>query len=494
LLLLGEVNKVCPIGLKNRPQHQNPWSAVDLNRADSAQPSPSLSPNAPRNSKSVKRKEKRRNVVLYFVLALAFVRFSMIHQILESFLHTDTFILYVVAIPVIVRILSTPAFKRSFQYRPAWFWAAFALWMIPASVFSTWKSGSFALMAGYYRTELVLLFAFAGLITTWSDCRRLLYTISAATLVNVVSFLLLRQVDSDGRLSLTFGTVANSNDYSGHLIFVMPFLLWFILVARSTFLRICGFLALALGLYEILAAGSRGSMLGLVTALIVFTITTSPKVRRIVLVTAPALAVLVLALLPGSVVHRIFLFSADNSDISAGAMESSHDREQLLKDAIMTTIHHPLFGVGPGQFSNVEGKQTAHSQQRLWLGTHNSFMQVASENGVPALIFYLGGIVSSLLLLNRTGAFLKRRPALKDAAAAVVCLRIGLISFCVTIFFLNFGYFFYLPALAGITIAVTASVKRQVRESLAAQQEKPSPEPAAPVPSSDWGSPAPASS
>jgi O-antigen ligase len=413
-------------------------------------------------AKTKPKRTKGRKVALYFVLGLVFVRFTMIHQILEYFLDRDTYLLYFVALPALIAIPTMGGFQRAFRYQPAFYWTAFAIWLIPTSMFSSWKSGSIALILGYYRTELVLLFAVAGLVVTWTECRWLMYTIAAAAFVNVLSFLLLKQVDENGRTSLVFGTVSNSNDYSGHLLFVLPFLLWIVLVERSKYVRIVGLFALVLALFEVLAAGSRGAMIGLATAVVVFTITTTTKVRRIVLIAAPILAVLVLALLPGSVRNRIFTFtgSAANSE----ALESSQDREQLLKDAIATTIKHPFFGVGPGQFANTEGQQTAHSEQRLWYGAHNSFMQIGSENGFPGLVFYLAGIFSSLLLLNRTGRLLAGKRGVKDAATAVMCVRIGLISFCVTIFFLNFGYFFYLPALAGIAIAVAASSKQLVMD------------------------------
>jgi O-antigen ligase len=456
-----------PTDLKKRSHSSNEtWSDFDPEKSDPAsEPVPLMPPVRKVSRKAKKSKsDKWHRISLYFALGLVFVRFSMVHQLLEYLLHTDTYLLYFVALPVLVAIPTMGAFKRVYQFRPAFYWTIFAFWLVPTSVFSSWKAGSLNQVIGYYRTELVLLFAIGGLITTWRECRLLMYTISAATVVNVICILLFRQLDENGRTSLAFGTVANSNDYSGHLIYVLPFLLWVILVTKSNFLRFAGFGFLFLALFEILAAGSRGAMIGLATAVLVFALTATPKVRRIVLITAPVLAVLVIALLPPSVSHRIFAFSSDNPQASSEALESSQDRERLLKDSIATAIRHPLFGVGPGQFSNIEGQQTAHSRQRLWNAAHNSYTQIASENGFPGLIFYLGGILSSFLLINQTGRILSRYPVAKEAATAVLCVRIGMISFCVTIFFLNFGYFFYLPAFAGIAIAISASSRRLVAD------------------------------
>jgi O-antigen ligase len=479
------LNNVTPTGLKkrfNKRQSLIPRTDPDTGNPLSTQP-PVLPASGQASAKpnSEDTLEKRRRLVLFLALALVFIRFSMIHQILEHLLHRDTYLLYFVGIPVLIGIPLVGGLKRPFEYRSAMCWTAFALWMIPTSAFSTWRGGSVSIITGYYRMELVLLFAIGGLVTAWRECRWLLYTISAAALVNIISVLLFRQLDEDGRTSLTFGTVANSNDYSAHLIFVLPFLLWVMLITKSRYLSIAGFVVLASGLFEILAAGSRGAMLGLVTAILVFAFTTTARVRRIVLVMAPILAALVIALLPSSVVHRIFLFSADNSEISAGAIESSQNREQLLKDSIRTAIQNPLLGVGPGQFSNYEGKQTAKSGQTIWLEAHNSFAQIASENGFPGLIFYLAGILSSLFLLNKTARLFVGRPDVEEASAAILCLRIGLISFCVAIFFTNFGYFFYLPAMAGIAIAVATSTKQLVTPPTGRKKKRKSKKPSNPL-------------
>jgi O-antigen ligase len=282
--------------------------------------------------------------------------------------------------------------------------------------------------------------------------------------------LFFRQLDENGRTSLAFGSVANSNDYSGHLIFVIPSLLWVILINKSKHLRLAAFLALALGLYEVLAAGSRGAVLGLITAVLVFAFTTTAKIRRFVLVTVPILGLLVIALQPISVRHRLFSF---DSEATSEALESAHDRKQVLNDSIRTTIQNPLLGIGPGQFSNVEGKRTRTTGQSLWIEAHNTFTCVASENGIPGLVLFMGGILSSLFLLNQTARLLAGKPNVEEVATAVMCVRIGLISFCVTVFFLNFAYFFYLPALAGIAIAVAASGRRLMRSRSIAQSRLP---------------------
>ena len=59
--------------------------------------------------------ERRRRIFLYFVLALVFMRFSMVHQILEHLLHADIYLIYLVAIPALIGVPATGGFKRAFR-------------------------------------------------------------------------------------------------------------------------------------------------------------------------------------------------------------------------------------------------------------------------------------------------------------------------------------------------------------------------------------------
>ena len=70
----------------------------------------------------------------------------------------------------------------------------------------------------------------------------------------------------------------------------------------------------------------------------------------------------------------------DEKDDAASAYGSAQQRQQLFWRSVDVTKEHPLFGVGPGNFQNVSGN---------WHETHNSFTQLTSEEGVPALILYV---------------------------------------------------------------------------------------------------------
>jgi O-antigen ligase len=183
----------------------------------------------------------------------------------------------------------------------------------------------------------------------------------------------------------------------------------------------------------------------------------------------PALLVAV----PKDALQRITSFSNDAS-ASQEAIGSSQARWYLLRKSVEYTLRYPLFGVGAGQFGWAEGtqNQVGGTTHGLWQQTHNSYTQVASECGIPAFILFVAGIVSTYLLLNSTWRQARRRPDCKDIAAASFFAMLAMVAFCTAIFFLNFAYFFYLPALAGLAIALERAARAEF-SSRAAQIVEP---------------------
>jgi O-antigen ligase len=179
-------------------------------------------------------------------------------------------------------------------------------------------------------------------------------------------------------------------------------------------------------------------------------------VQRVVfLCLVPVAIVAVFAFIPAAVLERMVSFSASESGASAEALESSDARRYLLEKGLRYTAEFPLFGVGPGQFPSYEGSHNkVYGEHGMWHQAHNAWVQVSSECGIPAAIFFLGGYISSFLLLNRTFRKASRRPDCRDIRNTTFCVMLGMVGFCTAISFLNFAYFYYGPAIAGIAISL----------------------------------------
>jgi O-antigen ligase len=133
--------------------------------------------------------------------------------------------------------------------------------------------------------------------------------------------------------------------------------------------------------------------------------------------------------------------------------------------SIITTLRHPIFGVGAGQFQNYEGGKAREMGLRgSWHETHNSLTQVSSEIGIPALMFFLAAIVATYHMLDKVYRTAGKKPPTQETQqirATAFCLLISLIGFFTASLFLSLAYSFFLPALSGLAISLYRAVQQQ---------------------------------
>lgn len=403
--------------------------------------------------------------VFRFALALIFLRFSMLHQIQAMTMGVNLYLLYLVGIPAVLGILITGGIPRTFRRRPAIYWSLFAVCLSISMFFSSWRGGSIPIVINYFRTDLLMIFIVAGAALTWRDCRRVMLVIAGAAVVSLAAARLFGRVDQNERMMFTFGTVSNSNDYAAHLILVLPFLLWVVLTSKVFVLRVAAFCALPFGLYVILATGSRGALVAIGVGLLFALFMASGSQRALILVTTPVMILIAISFVPQQAWQRLLSLS-HKAGASEEALESSDERQYLLRKSLEFTFEHPVFGVGAGQFFDVEGTSSrAQGQRGSWHEAHNTYTQISSENGLPAFFFFAAGIGSSMVLLIRVYRAAKNRPEFREISATAFCLMLSLVGFCTAIFFLNFGYFFYLPAMAGLAISVSSAAEVEFKKA-----------------------------
>ncbi len=406
--------------------------------------------------RQVETKPKLKAIFLMGV-GLVFLMFSMLHQIQTYLMGVNLYFLYIVGIPAVFGLVFSGGVKRAFERSPVFYWCAFFVWMTLAIPFSYWKGGSFGLVETYVRTVLPTMFIIAGVTRNWRDFKFLMATIAAAAVVNVFSARLFSGDDQfGGRAGLELGTVSNPNDYAAHLLLVLAFLLWFILVSKSFVLRLCASAVFAFGVYLIVASASRGAVLALVGGTLLFFLLGTKRQRIALGLLAPIAVGALLISVPESALQRVRSYSSSDESASAEALESSAIREYLLKTSLEYIVQHPLFGIGPGQFKTYEGTTNKlvgdHGE---WKDTHNSYTQATSEAGLPAGLFFLAGIISTFKIFHSTWRKARARPDCRDIEVAAACLIVGYGAFCMALTFVNFAYFFYMPAMAGFAVALS---------------------------------------
>lgn len=401
-----------------------------------------------------------RKAAFYSSLALLFVRFAVLPEVIYYVTGVNTYLLYLVAPLAILGALMAGGVKRTFRHPAPYLWVAFFAWMILSTPFSSWQGGSFERIAGYGRVDFLFLIVVGGLAVNWKEVRLLLYTIAGATLFNLLTAQLFMITDND-RLSLrASGTIGNSNDLAAHLLLGLPFLLFITMDSkRNRLLRVVILGAIGYGLWVILGTASRGALVAIVAVVVFFLWYASLRQRVGVLLCGALLGAIYAVALPHATTTRLTtLFGQEQQE----AAESATMRAYLFKKSVQFTMEHPLFGVGADQFSNYEGKTSqTKGEHGMWHVTHCTWTQVSSECGIPALIFYVGGLVSALLLVARTFRA-ARSEGQTDIANACFCYLLAMTGFLVAATFLATAYAYYFPAMIGLAVAMSFAARQQM--------------------------------
>lgn len=355
--------------------------------------------------------------------------------------------------------------------------------------FSTWRGGSMGIFTGEWLKTLAT-FAIAGaLIFNLRQCRTALVSIGFGSGIAGLLVTSLGRV-SGGRLSMSQGTLGNANTVAFDLLLGLPFL-WLVLKDPNSG-KLKKLLAACLmmnGTVAILRAGSRGGLIGFALLSFLFFLRSSIT-GKILMSCAGVLLVLGgLTFLPSSVKARYATtFSGSDSQAVQEAMSDSEEsavlsaaaRRQLLINSLKVSLSHPLFGVGIGQFATymarIENAEGLHSG---WQGTHNTYTQISSEAGTPALIAFLCMIVFSITGVH---AVSKRAKTLRtpgnqfpDIIDVAFALNAALIVYAVCVCFDYIAYSTTLPVLAALAIALMRCGNLELDRAAQEQvQEQPS--------------------
>jgi O-antigen ligase len=339
-------------------------------------------------------------------------------------------------------------------------WTAFLFWLALATPFSVWKSGSAMLLWNYVPRGYLCFFYTCAFVTTPRRCRYFMYVNVIGALLLLLTCMQFGEAGADAggtRFHIPQSLFyENANDLALALLLGAPSFL-FLFSSRGAAQQIVGAAGAVLSLIYALKTGSRGCLLAAAVLMAVTFIVSRNRIRLAILA-APTLG-LAAWLVPSSTVHRLSLVAPTATETESSAdlssASSQAQRTALLKKSLDYTFSHPLLGVGPDQFAVAVDREAAEAGQHVpWLGTHNTYAQISSECGVPALIFYCAVIV--LCLRGNYRLYRKTRgdAAFPEASRLSLCLLAGMLVYAVSGFFFHMAYSGNLPLLAGFTAAV----------------------------------------
>ncbi len=259
------------------------------------------------------------------------------------------------------------------------------------------------------------------------------------------------------------GSFGDANYYALSAVIVVP-ISYFIFKANDNF-KIRAFALGALGfiVLGIILSLSKGGMIALFIALFMIMMQSKKKLKGLILGLVVVFFVGIF-LMPTTMLDRfvsmkstIVVDSVDNGE--GGGDLSTKIRMDLLKAGIEMIKESPLQGVGVGMF-----KPTAYEYVGISGIACNSYIEVAAETGIPALLVFLAIIITTIRDLRRLGKFYR------NEYTGVLCqgLMIGFIAAVVAAIFLSAQN----EKLLWLSVFLTLSLKRIALSEPALEEQK----------------------
>ncbi|HTS51475.1 MAG TPA: O-antigen ligase family protein [Bryobacteraceae bacterium] len=402
-----------------------------------------------------------------FALLCIFTISGYANEFATRLFHVKAYISTVswVLLPVLL-ILSGNVF-RAFRDPIGRLWALFLAWILLATPFSVWRGGSVTLLLDYIPHGWIQLHYFAAFAITVRHLRRLMFFLIASDVLLLIDCLWGGSMQT-GRLEIPDSMFfRNANDLSLQLLIAVTQFVY-LLYQPGLWKRVAGGAGMAAAMVFMLETGARGAFLAALVLGVAGLALTRHRIRTILWAAPVAAAAMLIA--PSGVFHRVTLIGSQSDAVASDALDqaalgSQTQRIALLRQSAKYALLHPLLGVGPGQFAVAASKElTREGKQAPWLGTHNSYTEIASECGLPALLLYSAVIFlvlrSNLRIYRQADG---RRAAGGDAgvSALAFCLFASALAYAVDTLFFHVAYSSYLPAIAGMSIALRLALERR---------------------------------
>lgn len=231
-----------------------------------------------------------------------------------------------------------------------------------------------------------------------------------------------------------------------------PFLYYFGQYVRSRLIAWTAWLLILPAWHAVFLTASRGALIGIVSVLLAFGLRQKKRLMAGLLI---AVFAVVFVWQAGDVMKERSLTITDQEDASVTG------RTDAWSAAIGMMAEHPLTGVGLGSFGQAYPSFSS-TRPRI---AHNTFFQIAAENGVLAGMTYLIMMFSTLNRLRNSGTRLAA--ATDEEGRFYYCLNeaclLGLVGFFACSVFLSLDQFevlYFLLMIANGVLLHVASLER----------------------------------
>jgi O-antigen ligase len=343
------------------------------------------------------------------------------------------------------------------------------VWFVAGVPFAYWRGGSFQVLTQEWSKTLLVFFLLTQTLVSLRRIRAVLWAVILSELA-VTAYSVLNPSQSmwvGNRFSGVSEGILGWNFLGIAIALTLPFIAA-LFVARASLFK-SFLLAAAVGamMWMLVLTASRSGVLivafsMLLTYVLILRRSSLGNLVAIGLVLAMALAVCAAPGVFWQRIQTIWSDSAPTSAVSASADASEEERRTVLVTSVRYTLEHPIVGLGLGNFSVARGTETGVPSG--WLGTHDTFTELSSEAGIPALLiflFLLGSSIRNMWRVARSERVAEDMPEVDQMARAALA---SLVAFIFGAFFVHiaYEYFLYYPMAIAVGIQYLAHTKETV--------------------------------
>jgi O-antigen ligase len=398
-----------------------------------------------------KKRQKAKGAYLALLL-LSALYFSRPEDVIPG-LHVIPLAKIAGGIALVALILSLMSGRNKQKLAPeVKYLLGFFVWYCITIPFAYWRGGAFTTVMTRLSKVVITAFLVAFLVRELWQLRRLIWVQAGAVAAMTLLSVGLHHTHG-GRLTGVLGGVfENPNDLAINIALNWPLCIAFFFLAKG-FKKALWAGAILIMLLGVELTYSRSGFLAIALAAVLVLWEFAIHGRRFYLIfLAGFLGVAVLVVSPGHYAERV-------ASIVTGQQEDSMDRgsrearKELLVKSISTAVHHPVFGIGAGNFEVTSGN---------WHVAHNTYTEIAAEGGFPALILFVLVIYRTFFNLRQVR---KSHAYKQDSEVRILTggLWVSVVAYLVSAFFASTEYSMYPYFLVAYTTALYQITRAQSR-------------------------------
>ncbi len=254
--------------------------------------------------------------------------------------------------------------------------------MILCIPFAAWRGGAYDTVINKFSKGVIVAILIYMVSTSVNEVRKLL-AIQAGTIAAVTVVSVFIHHTEYGRLTgIQKGILENPNDLAINIAINFPLCVAFFFAAKKPLAKVFWGVSLIFMLWGVVATYSRSGLIAMVVTVAICIWEFGIRGKRTALLVSAVLigmiGIGVVVVTPNYLI-RIESMALGNIE-GSGDRGSLEARKELLRESVRLMVRHPIFGVGPGNFS---------SYTLTWRVAHNTYTELGAEAGVPAVFLFL---------------------------------------------------------------------------------------------------------